>query len=166
MRLKKMILATLVVSVICLCLGVNSVGAIAPPPVYGDVNCDNEINSTDVTLLKRYLLGTEENVFLLNCDVDLSGDVNSTDLVILKRYVMNIIEELPYVPIPQYKLGDVNGDGVIDSTDYTLIERYILNIINDFPYEYGKLAADVDQDGDIDRDDLNRLKPPFPMPLP
>lgn len=54
-----------------------------PPPVLkGDVNADGTINSSDITVLKRYLLRritlTEE--MLLNADTNGDGAVNSSDL--------------------------------------------------------------------------------------
>jgi len=71
----------------------------APPTdtvTYGDVNGDGRVNSSDVALLKRYLLGLVENINKEAADVNVSGTVNSTDLAIMKRYVLRSISELPY----------------------------------------------------------------------
>jgi endoglucanase len=70
-----------------------------PEIIYGDLNDDEEVNSTDVTLLKRYLLRKltqlpGENAELA-ADVNNDGEVDSTDLTILKRFVLRKIGELP-----------------------------------------------------------------------
>lgn len=63
----------------------------------GDVNGDGEIDSTDVTILKRYLLKkmslSGEN--LSNADTNGDGEVNSTDLTLLKRYILGKIASFP-----------------------------------------------------------------------
>ena len=63
---------------------------------YGDLNNDNEVDSTDVTLMKRYILrkiGTLPNPE--GADVNVDGSIDSTDLTILKRYVLRKIKSLP-----------------------------------------------------------------------
>lgn len=70
-----------------------------PLETIGDLNVDGEVDSTDLTYMKRYLLSIIEDfpaqddlrVADLNCD----GYIDSTDLTILKRYVLKIIRELP-----------------------------------------------------------------------
>ncbi|MFZ5985755.1 MAG: dockerin type I domain-containing protein [Bacillota bacterium] len=65
----------------------------------GDLNADGKIDSTDCTLMKRYLLRiitvlpTEDELLI----GDLNGDnsINSTDYVLLKKYVLRIITEFP-----------------------------------------------------------------------
>ncbi|WP_265446757.1 family 43 glycosylhydrolase [Acetivibrio straminisolvens] len=68
--------------------------------IYGDINGDNSVNSTDLTALKRYLLGriapTAPN-WRLTSDLNLDGNINSTDLTILKRYILGRIKALPWV---------------------------------------------------------------------
>ncbi len=63
----------------------------------GDVNGDGEIDSTDVTLLKRYLLRktslTGDN--FSNADTNGDGEVDSTDLTLLKRYILRKITSFP-----------------------------------------------------------------------
>jgi glucuronoarabinoxylan endo-1,4-beta-xylanase len=65
--------------------------------IIGDVNGDEEINSTDITILKRHLLKktllTGEN--LSNADTNGDGEVNSTDLTLLKRYILRKITSFP-----------------------------------------------------------------------
>ena len=56
--------------------------------ITGDANGDNEINSKDVTLLRRFLAGGW-NVEINEeaCDVNGDGEVNSKDVTILRRYL-------------------------------------------------------------------------------
>ncbi|MFZ5985564.1 MAG: CotH kinase family protein [Bacillota bacterium] len=65
----------------------------------GDLNGDNEINSTDYVLLRRYLLRItdipQEYLYIV-ADLNVDGYVNSTDYVILKRYLLKIYTSLPY----------------------------------------------------------------------
>ncbi|HOM01737.1 MAG TPA: cellulase family glycosylhydrolase [Acetivibrio sp.] len=64
--------------------------------VYGDVNSDGKVNSSDVALLRRYLIGSVKDINEQAADVNLSGNVNSTDLTILRRYILRSINKLPY----------------------------------------------------------------------
>nr|CAK22316.1 endo-1,4-beta-glucanase [Acetivibrio thermocellus] len=67
--------------------------------LYGDINNDKTVNSTDVTYLKRFLLKQINSLPNQKAaDVNLDGNINSTDLVILKRYVLRGISKLPYAP--------------------------------------------------------------------
>lgn len=64
--------------------------------VYGDVNNDGEVNSTDLTVLKRYVL--KINLTLPNpegTDVNGDGSIDSTDITVLKRYLLKIIDVFP-----------------------------------------------------------------------
>jgi arabinoxylan arabinofuranohydrolase len=63
----------------------------------GDVNDDGEIDSTDVTILKRYLLKKMSLAGnnLSNADTNGDGEVNSTDLTLLKRYILGKIASFP-----------------------------------------------------------------------
>lgn len=61
----------------------------------GDVNCDGDIKSNDLLLLKKYLLGLDElsEQALKNADVTTDGDVKSNDLLSLKKYLLGLIDE-------------------------------------------------------------------------
>jgi len=73
-----------------------------PPPknyVYGDVNGDGKVNSTDCSIVKRYLLKNIED-FPYEYgkeagDVNGDGKVNSTDYSLLKRFVLRNIDKFP-----------------------------------------------------------------------
>jgi len=63
------------------------------------VNDDGKVNSTDLTLLKRYVLKAVSTLpsskAEKNADVNRDGRVNSSDVTILSRYLIRVIEKLP-----------------------------------------------------------------------
>jgi len=67
--------------------------------IYGDVYQDGEVDSLDVTYLKRYILrkGVYElsEYSFLAADVDGDGRVDSLDLTLIKRYLLRKISEFP-----------------------------------------------------------------------
>ena len=65
--------------------------------IYGDLNDDGEINSTDITMARRYYKGNLElTPGQLEClDLNLDGEINSTDITILRRYYKGAISEIP-----------------------------------------------------------------------
>jgi len=70
-----------------------------PPPeiLYGDFNGDGTINSTDLTVCKRfllYILGPEQ-INVDAGDVDANGKITSTDYTYLKRYLLKVIDKFP-----------------------------------------------------------------------
>lgn len=58
----------------------------------GDINKDKEINSTDVSMLKRIILEIPISVDIDKKagDINDDGEINSIDLAMLKRHVLNI----------------------------------------------------------------------------
>lgn len=67
--------------------------------IYGDVNGDGGVDSTDYALIKRYLLSTI-TVFpasngMAAADVNNDGVVDSTDIAFVKRYLLSIINVFP-----------------------------------------------------------------------
>jgi len=64
----------------------------SPQVVKGDVNGDLKVNSTDFSMLRRYLLKIIDNFPTENGKqaADLNGDgrINSSDLTMLKRYLL------------------------------------------------------------------------------
>ncbi|MFZ5985627.1 MAG: dockerin type I domain-containing protein [Bacillota bacterium] len=69
------------------------------PFKYGDVNGDGLVDSTDLTLLKRYLLRIISEFphpdGIKAADVNGNGAVDSTDFAIMKRYLLGIINSFP-----------------------------------------------------------------------
>jgi mannan endo-1,4-beta-mannosidase len=68
-----------------------------PKIKHGDINGDGEIDSTDLTILKRYILRkiNELSVPEEAADLNGDGDVNSTDITLLKRYLLRKIKSFP-----------------------------------------------------------------------
>lgn len=68
-----------------------------PEILYGDLNGDTSIDSSDLTLMKRYILGINRQLSVPSKAADLNGDgsIDSTDLTIIKRYILKIITEFP-----------------------------------------------------------------------
>lgn len=64
--------------------------------LYGDVNDDGYVDSTDLTILKRYILRKPVSVNMKASDVNLDSEVDSTDVTVLKRYLLRKIPYLPY----------------------------------------------------------------------
>lgn len=56
----------------------------------GDVNSDGLVNSTDYSLLQRYILGKITDVKLDAADLNSDGKVDSTDLAVLKRTILGL----------------------------------------------------------------------------
>lgn len=71
----------------------------APAFIYGDVNGSGKVDSTDYSLMKRYLLGTI-TTFPSDTGIkaaDLNGDnkVNSSDYSLMKRFLLGLLNEFP-----------------------------------------------------------------------
>lgn len=67
--------------------------------IYGDVDGDGEVSSTDYAFVKRYLLGIIYDFPYIKgkvaADVDLDGAITSMDYAIIKRYLIGIITSIP-----------------------------------------------------------------------
>ncbi|HEX9063149.1 MAG TPA: discoidin domain-containing protein, partial [Clostridia bacterium] len=78
--------------------------------VYGDVDGNGKVNSSDYSYVKRYLLGTISSFptdnGLRNADVNGDGKINSTDVSLIKRFLLGIISKFPadtaVPPTPEY----------------------------------------------------------------
>ena len=65
-----------------------------PVSKLGDINADSSIDSLDLMLIKKHLLGeTIENATL--ADLDGSGAVDAIDFALMKQYLLGIITEFP-----------------------------------------------------------------------
>lgn len=65
-----------------------------PTTVLGDINCDGNVKSNDLLLLKKYLLGLDElsEQGMKNADMNQDNDVKSNDLLILKKQLLGLGE--------------------------------------------------------------------------
>lgn len=87
--LKKMLAAVLAV-VLVLSVFVASFITTSAAPVFGDVDNNGAVNSTDALVLLQISVGVKEKTddLVYFGDIDISGDINSTDaLLILKKSV-------------------------------------------------------------------------------
>jgi len=68
-----------------------------PEILYGDLNGDNKVTSTDLLVCKRYLLFDlkPEQINLPAGDLDGNGKITSTDYTYLKRYLLKQIDKFP-----------------------------------------------------------------------
>jgi len=67
--------------------------------IYGDVNGNGSIESTDCVWVKRYLLKQIDSFPNENgaraADVNGNGTIDSTDYQLLKRFILKVINEFP-----------------------------------------------------------------------
>ncbi|MDQ2086157.1 glycoside hydrolase family 9 protein [Herbivorax sp. ANBcel31] len=69
-----------------------------PSFVYGDLDGDGEVSSTDYALLSRHVLHQQvitDSDVLKAADVNGDGVIDSTDAALIKRYVLDIIDTFP-----------------------------------------------------------------------
>ncbi|MDQ2086966.1 cellulase family glycosylhydrolase [Herbivorax sp. ANBcel31] len=67
-----------------------------PEILYGDINGDGIVDSTDYILLSRIILEVPvDNVDYEAADVNRDGVVDTTDAIILGRYLLEMIDSLP-----------------------------------------------------------------------
>ncbi|HEX9059452.1 MAG TPA: dockerin type I repeat-containing protein, partial [Clostridia bacterium] len=75
---------------------VKAVAVNTPKGIVGDLSGDGKINSTDYSLLKRYILGQSTSTPDMSVwDLNNDGKLNSADLSLMKRYILNIITSFP-----------------------------------------------------------------------
>ena len=76
--------------------------------ISGDMDRSGTVDSTDLILLKRYLIGTHffDGACLTAADIDMNGVVDSTDWILTKRSLLNTIDIFAYT---QNKLEEIYG---------------------------------------------------------
>ena len=126
--------------------------------LYGDANCDGDVNVEDTTLIRSYLYG--DNVWIsaqgrINADVYNPGsgltedDIDAINKSISGEAVLPVKTELSY--------GDVNCDGVVDIDDPILLRSY-LSGSNVRISAQGKINADVYNPGSgLTEDDIETI---------
>ena len=68
--------------------------------VYGDANCDKNVDISDVVLLKSWVLNSKKYEVskqgLANSDVQGNGNgVNSNDIIAIQKFSLKLIDKLP-----------------------------------------------------------------------
>jgi alpha-tubulin suppressor-like RCC1 family protein len=100
--------------------------------IYGDVNEDGSITTTDATMVTRWAGGNTATFMsnLLAADVNGDGNITTTDATLITRRaggntsaVFSIETRVGLITRP---LGDINGDGIIDSADAESILRMVV----------------------------------------
>ncbi|HEX9060195.1 MAG TPA: dockerin type I repeat-containing protein, partial [Clostridia bacterium] len=91
---------------------------------YGDLNGDTKINSTDYSLLKRYVTNAAEftPLQITASDLNADGKVNSTDVSLLKRKILGMIDIFP-AEKNQINLSTASGIGIqsYDAENKTIV---------------------------------------------
>lgn len=126
--------------------------------VYGDVNLDGKVDSSDFDTLKKYVKGqtnlSEES--LINADITLDGKVDVIDLAVLNAKTSStpFLDKLPFsIDSDKFKFGDLNSDDKVTTEDATIAARYDVSIYDLTPLQ--KISGDVNLDGSLDiRDSL------------
>ena len=76
-------------------------------PLYGDINGDENVDVTDLTILSLYLLGDikldSDQKVLADCDAN--NDINLADLALLKQFILK----------DDVKLGKNHEDSIVHS---------------------------------------------------
>ena len=125
--------------------------------LYGDVNRDGKINSRDVSMIKRYVMGTGNSGLTGDvidlADVNGDGEITKLDAVLLNYTVVKLIpfDGTKHIKTPTM-YGDLSNSGEIEQYDYELLKGYLegsqqLN-------QQLKKNADINEDGKIDNTDL------------
>jgi hypothetical protein len=145
----------------------NIIGAVINPPEYrkilkGDADLNGQVNSTDYAVIKRVILGNANPIypaplsFGMTMDVNDDGAINSTDYSYMKKYLLGIVNEFPADDI-EYILGDLNHDKKHTYADIEVLKMKILGI-KEFPSYTTFLAADMNEDGCINIEDVLQLE--------
>lgn len=101
----KKIISLIMVYAIVLNVALFGVSAmVAPDYVYGDVNCDREVDVTDATYLQMHLVGLIELSKLSYELADFDGDtkIDITDATKIQMYEAKIIKHIPHEPYAIY----------------------------------------------------------------
>ncbi|TYQ18198.1 UNVERIFIED_CONTAM: mannan endo-1,4-beta-mannosidase [Acetivibrio alkalicellulosi] len=76
-------------------------GFVSSPPkpsiLYGDLNGDGRIDSTDIVLMRRYILEIIDGFSVPKEVADVNGDgvIDSSDYILMRRYLLEIITDFP-----------------------------------------------------------------------
>ncbi len=126
--------------------------------LYGDVNLDNKITTSDQVLILRHIENIPQYILsgqsYTNADVNLDGLVDIKDSNLLSKFIVGgWITHLPYTNL---LFGDINLDDDINMKDVTILNRYINNTYE--LNEESKLNADINLDNILDNKDVEILQ--------
>ena len=127
--------------------------------IYGDVNEDGEIHTSDAMSVFKYLakMQTLSEQAKKNADVNDDKKINHLDGMLILKQISGWYDLLPNAPIKNYvSEGDLNDDGLLTNDDYKMLNSYLFNNIT--LNEQAKKNADVNGDGKINNLDLLNLQ--------
>ena len=58
----------------------------------GDTNHDLSVNGKDVLELRKYLVGLNYHISILNADVNGDGNLNGKDVLVLRKYILGLVD--------------------------------------------------------------------------
>ena len=112
----------------------------------GDVNGDGKITQEDAKLISKYYVGDNVEIDMNNADIDDNGKITLADVSQVKQ-LANKFD-------PQILKGDANGDGKVNYRDVQAIDLAQINLGG----KIDRIAADIDDDGDITGVDVSKAK--------
>ncbi len=87
------------------------------PVLYGDLDGNGKINSSDLLLLKKYVLEVIADFSYTDgkkaADVNGDGKINSQDLLLLKQYILELINVLPAQGTPSTPIPTDTTPGIL-----------------------------------------------------
>lgn len=118
--------------------------------VYGDVNLDGVVDSTDFDTLKSYIKSETKlsEEALLNADLNVDGKVSAYDLTIMKYKTISepLVISLPYsIDTSKFIYGDVNLDGAVNDDDVMAIGNLLAATLE--PSDIQRMIGDLNIDG-------------------
>ena len=126
--------------------------------VYGDIDEDGKISSSDSVILARYLEKGDKltEQAKKNADINADNKVNELDKVLLSGVLAGIYEHDITTPLTNYIIyGDIDEDGKITSSDSVILARYLEK--GEKLTEQAKKNADINGDGTITKEDSTLL---------
>jgi uncharacterized repeat protein (TIGR01451 family) len=131
--------------------------------IYGDVNEDGNITTTDATMVTRWAGGNTSTVLrnILAADINGDGSITTTDATLITRRaggntsaIFPIETRVGLIIRPK---GDIDGDGKVTMEDAATLMR-MLKGVEEMPTDsiFQKIA-DVNGDGIIDEDDVEMI---------
>ncbi|MBR4270219.1 MAG: hypothetical protein IKQ31_00885 [Clostridia bacterium] len=125
--------------------------------INADVNADNKIDYADQLILKAFVEKKINN--LPYKDSFRYGDVNNDGLNNLDDYsfLKNALTNKTSLDLRTQLSADVNKDGEINHTDELILLAFAKKEILTLPYDYQIVAGDVNIDGKINMQDVQKL---------
>ena len=103
--------------------------------MYGDANCDNEVDIRDVTALNQHLVGMNElsEQGIKNCDFFCDNEITVQSLLNLKKNIIRTVSSLE--PLAYYQITDEEIQEYLADDDCLVVSHHVEGIIVDIPIE-------------------------------